>query len=110
MEYEIQPGRKFSFGFRELIRYAELLYFFTWRDIKVKYKQTTLGVLWAILQPMLFMLVFMFAIGKYMQANLDIPYTVFAFSGLMLWNIFSSGVISAGNSMVTNAPIIKKIY
>ena len=111
MEYEIKPQRKFDFGLKELWSYKELFYFFAWRDIKVKYKQTVLGFLWAILQPFITMVVFTFFFGKLIQIPASIlPYPVFVLSGLLLWNIFSSGVVNAGNSMVHNANIIKKIY
>lgn len=111
MEYEIKPHRKFDFGFKELWNYKELFYFFAWRDIKVKYKQTVLGFLWAILQPFITMLVFTFFFGNLLQMpSSNLPYPVFVLSGLLLWNIFSSGVVNAGNSMVHNSNIIKKIY
>ncbi|HNP06968.1 MAG TPA: ABC transporter permease [Cyclobacteriaceae bacterium] len=96
---------------KELIEYKELFYFFTWRDIKVKYKQTLLGFLWAILQPLIMMIIFTFFIGKAMNVpSGGMQYPVFAFSGLILWAVFSSGITNAGNSMVSNAQIIKKIY
>lgn len=111
MEYEIKPHRKFDFGLTELWSYKELFYFFAWRDIKVKYKQTVLGFLWAILQPFITMLVFTFFFGKMLQSpSLNMPYPVFVLSGLLMWNIFSSGVVNAGNSMIHNSNIIKKIY
>ena len=89
MEYEIKPHRKFDFGLTELWNYKELFYFFAWRDIKVKYKQTVLGFLWAILQPFITMLVFTFFFGKMMQSPfLNMPYPVFVLSGLLMWNIF----------------------
>lgn len=111
MQYEIKPASKISLGLRELWEFRELFYFFTWKDIKVKYKQTTLGILWAILQPFLTMVIFSIFFGKGLAVPSDgIPYPIFVFSGLMLWNIFSSGLSSAANSMVSNANIIKKIY
>src|SRR4051812_29768521 len=111
MEYEIRPKRKFDFGIRELWSYKELFYFFTWRDIKVKYKQTFLGFLWAILQPLVTMVVFTFFFGHLLKVpSMNLPYEVFVLSGLLLWNIFSTGVQNAGNSMVVNANIIRKIY
>lgn len=95
----------------ELWEFRELLYFFAWRDIKVKYKQTFLGVLWAFIQPFLMMLVFSIFFGKMLNFPSDsLPYPIFAFAGLILWNIFSNGVINSGNSMLTNAVIIKKNY
>lgn len=107
----IEPASSLSFNFRELWSYRELFYFFTWRDIKVKYKQTVLGIFWVMLQPLLMMLIFTFFFGRMFGVGSDsIPYPVFAFSGLLLWNFFSASVTNAGNSMVLNAPIIKKIY
>lgn len=109
--FEIKPKLAFSLNLKELIEYKELFYFFTWRDVKVKYKQTALGFLWAILQPLIMMVIFTFFIGKAMSVpSDDIEYPVFAFSGLILWTVFSSGITNAGNSMVSNAQIIKKIY
>jgi lipopolysaccharide transport system permease protein len=112
MEFEIKPQNKFSLGLKELWEYRELFYFFTWRDIKVKYKQTVLGFLWAILQPLVMAMLFSFFLGKAITnyAAIPLPYPVFALSGLVLWGIFSSGLNNAGNSMVSNANIIKKIY
>ncbi len=112
IEFEIKPQSKFNLGVKELWEYRELFYFFTWRDVKVKYKQTFLGVLWAIFQPILMTILFTLGFGKMIatQTQLSIPYPIFALSGFLLWNIFSSGLSNAGNSMVANANIIKKIY
>lgn len=111
MYNEITPPGKLSLGLRELWTFRELFYFFTWRDIKVKYKQTALGIIWAILQPFLLMVVFTAFFGYALNVPSDnIPYPVFAFSGLMLWGIFSSGLSGAAQSMVSNSNIIKKIY
>jgi lipopolysaccharide transport system permease protein len=111
MEYIIQSDKKFSFNFKEIWNYRELFYFFTWRDIKVKYKQTALGLIWALLQPFVMMVVFSVFFGKVLKVPSDnIPYPVFVYSGLMFWNLFSSGVAHAAESMVGNANIIKKIY
>ncbi len=112
MEYEIKPEGKISLNFKELWNYKELFYFFTWRDIKVKYKQTVLGFAWAVLQPVLMMFVFTFLFGRAIgvQAKINLPYPVFVYTGLMLWGILSSGLQASGNSMVSNANIIKKIY
>ena len=111
MEYEIKPERNFNLGLRELWHYRELFYFFTWRDIKVKYKQTFLGFTWAVLQPFFTMVIFSLFFGSALNVpSQNVPYPIFVFSGLLLWTIFSSGIATAGNSMVTNANIIKKIY
>ncbi|MCC6581946.1 MAG: ABC transporter permease [Phycisphaeraceae bacterium] len=98
-------------GLKELWDFRELFYFFTWRDIKVKYKQTILGIAWAVLQPLLMMIVFSLFFGQGIGVPSDnTPYPVFVFSGLLLWTVFSSGMSNASNSMVSNASIIKKIY
>lgn len=112
MEFEIKPQSRFSLGLKELWEYRELFYFFTWRDIKVKYKQTLLGFLWAVIQPLVMMMLFSYFLGNAISTytHLEIPYKLFALSGLVIWGIFSSGLNNAGNSMVTNANIIKKIY
>lgn len=112
MEYEIKPHTKLSLGLKELWQYRELFYMFTWRDVKVKYKQTFLGIAWALFQPLIMTLLFTLGFGKVItqSSGLQMPYPLFALSGFILWNIFSSGISNAGNSMVTNAAIIKKIY
>jgi lipopolysaccharide transport system permease protein len=111
IEYSIEStGRKW-FEWKELWRYRELFYFFTWRDIKIKYKQTVLGFLWAILQPLFLMLIFTFFFGRALNIpSQNLPYPVYVFSGILIWNMFSAGLTSASNSMVNNALIIKKIY
>lgn len=113
MEYEIKPKEKLTLGIAELWQYRELFYFFTWRDIKVKYKQTVLGFAWAILQPLIMMFVFTLFLGNILsfeKLGIKIPYPVYVYSGLIIWNVFSTGVTNAGNSMVSNSNIIKKIY
>jgi lipopolysaccharide transport system permease protein len=111
IEYEIKAQGKFSVGIKELWQYRELFYFFTWRDVKVKYKQAVLGISWAILQPLVMMLVFTLIFSKALNVSSDgIPYPVFAISGLLIWNIFSTGLLNSANSMITNSNIIKKIY
>lgn len=111
MEYEIKPSRRLSLNYKELWEFRELFFFFTWRDIKIKYKQTALGAIWALLQPFLLMVIFtVFFFRALKVPSSEMPYPVFVFSGLMLWNVFASGINNAGNSMVSNANIIKKIY
>ena len=109
IEFEIKPLSKLSLGVKELWEYKELFYFFTWRDVKVKYKQTLLGFLWAILQPLFMTLVFTLFLGESIsqKTQLAIPYPVFALSGMLLWGVFSGGMSNAANSMVSNANIIK---
>lgn len=111
MEYVIKSRSHTSLGLREIARYSELFYFFTWRDVKVKYKQTVLGFAWAVLQPLMLVIIFSQFFGKALKVpSGNLPYPVFVFAGVLLWNIFSSGLTAAANSMVTNANIIKKIY
>lgn len=111
MEYEIKLRSNFRLGLGELWDYRELFFFFTWRDIQVKYKQTILGFLWAVLQPLIMMLVFTLFFSRVLNTgNSSLPYPVFVLSGLILWGLFSNGLLTASNSMVTNANIIKKIY
>lgn len=112
MEFEIKPQNKLNLGLRELWDYRELFYFFTLRDVKVKYKQAVLGFLWAVLQPLIMALLLSYFLGRAISSytQLNLPYDVFALSGLVIWGVFSSGLNNAGNSMVSNANIIKKIY
>jgi lipopolysaccharide transport system permease protein len=111
IEFHIKPGSHFSLGYKELWQYRELFYFFTWRDIKIRYKQATMGILWAILQPLSMMLIFTLIFQKGLNIQSDgLPYPVFAFSGLMIWTFFASSLQNAASSMVANANIIKKIY
>jgi lipopolysaccharide transport system permease protein len=95
----------------ELWRFRELLFFLVWRDVKVRYKQTALGVAWAVLQPLLMMAVFTVFFGR--LAGLpsgDVPYPLFAFAGLLPWTFFATALASSGNSVVTNERLITKIY
>ncbi len=108
---EIKPFSKFGLGIEELWRYRELFYYYTLRYIKVRYKQTVLGFTWAVMQPMLMMVLFTFFFGKKLGVpSGNVPYPVFVLTGLLLWNIFSTGLTSASNSILDNAHIIKKIY
>ncbi|MDX2134185.1 MAG: ABC transporter permease [Saprospiraceae bacterium] len=111
MEYRIKPPSGLSLDTGELWRFRELFFFFTWRDIKVKYKQTTLGALWAVLQPLSLTIVFAFFLNKGLSLPTDgLPPVLFYFIGLMFWNLFASGLTGSSNSLVENAAIIKKIY
>jgi lipopolysaccharide transport system permease protein len=96
---------------RELWAYRELLYFLTWRDIKVRYKQTVLGVSWAILQPVVSMVVFTLFFGKLAHIPSDgIPYPIFAYAGLLPWTFVSNAVSGAGDSLVGSAALVTKVY
>jgi lipopolysaccharide transport system permease protein len=110
-EIIIKPAHRLSFKLHELWEHRELFYFFTWRDIKVKYKQTFLGVAWALLQPLAMMLIFTYIFSKTLHIHVgEIPYPVFVLAGLVLWNFFNASVSNAGESMIGNAAIIRKIY
>jgi lipopolysaccharide transport system permease protein len=95
----------------ELWEFRDLLYFFTWRDVKVRYKQTFLGFAWAIIQPLLAMVVFTLFFGNLAKIPSDgIPYPIFAYTALLPWTLFSESIIRSTNSTVANANIIKKVY
>ncbi len=96
---------------RELWQYRELLYFMVWRDIKVRYKQTLLGVAWALIQPVFTTVVFFLFFGKMAKMPSDgIPYPVFSYLGLAAWTYFAGAVSYASNSMVANARLLTKVY
>ena len=108
----IEPGRAWvGLSLRDLWAYRELLYFLTWRDVKVRYKQTLLGAAWAIIQPLLTMLIFTLLFGRLAGIKSDgIPYPIFAYAGLLIWTFFSNAVTNSGNSLVGSANLITKIY
>ena len=96
---------------RELIQYRGLLYFLVWRDIKVKYKQTLLGVAWAVLQPLLTMIVFTIFFGNMANMPSDgVPYPIFSYSGLLIWTYFATAVNFSSQSLVGNQQLVTKIY
>jgi lipopolysaccharide transport system permease protein len=96
---------------RELWEYRELLYFLVWRDIKVRYKQTALGATWAILQPLLTMIVFSLFFGRLAKVPSDgIPYPIFSFAALVPWTFFANGLGQASNSLVGSGSLISKVY
>lgn len=95
----------------ELWEYRELFYFLTWRDIKVRYKQTLLGASWAIIQPFFTMLVFSLFFGKLAKIPSDgIPYPIFAYAALVPWTFFANALATSSNSLVTGSNLIKKVY
>ncbi len=100
-----------SLGLRELWNYKELVYYFTWRDIKVRYKQTVLGALWAIIQPLFTMLIFALFFGRLAKVPSDgIPYPLFSYTALVPWSFFSTGLTQGSNSLVQSSNMLKKIY
>ena len=110
----IEPrGSWRALDLHELWAYRELLYFLTWRDVKVRYKQTFLGVAWAVIQPLFSMLIFTLFFGRLagLDARTDgIPYPVFAYAGLLPWTFFSNALTNSGNSLVGSANLITKVY
>src|SRR3989440_4881343 len=108
----IRPSRGWvALNLKDLWVYRELLYFLTWRDIKVRYKQTLLGASWAIIQPLFTMLLFTVFFGKLAHVPSDgVPYPIFAYAGLLPWTFFSNSVTNSGNSLVGSSNLITKIY
>ncbi len=100
-----------SLHWNELWQHRELLYFLTWRDIKVRYKQTVLGVLWVILQPLAIALALSLFLGRIVHVPAGgLPYPVFAYSGMVLWQLFAQAITESSNSVVTNERLISKVY
>ncbi len=98
-------------GLRELWDHRELLYFLTWRDVKVRYKQTALGAAWAIIQPLFMMLVFSLFFGRLAKIPSDgIPYPIFTFCALLPWQLFAHALTESSNSLVANERLITKVY
>ena len=108
----IRPKKIFSLeDIREIWRYKELLYFFTWRDLKVRYKQTFIGIAWAIFQPFITMVVFSIFFGKFAKMPSDgVPYPIFVYVGLLFWQFFSTALSDTSNTLITNQAIITKVY
>jgi lipopolysaccharide transport system permease protein len=108
----IKPSQGWvSLKLGELWEYRELLYFLIWRDIKVRYKQTALGAAWAIIQPVMTMVVFSLFFGKLGKMPSDgIPYPIFSFAALVPWTFFANGLTQASNSLVGSSNLIKKVY
>lgn len=111
-EILIKPSKGWvSLELKELWTYRELLYFFVWRDIKVRYKQTILGAAWAIIQPFLTMVIFSLFFGRLANMSSDgLPYPIWSYAALVPWWFFASGVSQASASLISNANMLKKIY
>jgi len=100
-----------TLGWADLERHRELLYFLTWRDIKVRYKQTALGIAWAILQPLAVALALAVFLGRMIHLPSDnLPYPVFVYAGMVLWQLFAQGLTESSNSIVNNERLISKVY
>jgi lipopolysaccharide transport system permease protein len=108
----IQPSKGWvSLNLRELWEYRELLYFFVWRDLKVRYKQTILGISWAIIQPFFTMVIFSLFFGRLAEVDSDgLPYPIFSFAALVPWTFFANALSNASNSLISSANMLKKIY
>src|SRR5687768_12115168 len=108
----IQASNKWNLiNLKDIWAYRELLYFLTWRDVKVRYKQTLLGAAWAILQPLAAMLLFTLFFGKLAGIPSDgIPYPLFAYAGLLPWTFFANAVTNSGNGLVGSSNLITQVY
>jgi lipopolysaccharide transport system permease protein len=108
----IEPSHGWvSLRLRELWEFRELLYFLAWRDIKIRYKQTVLGMAWAIIQPFFTMIVFSIFFGRLAHMPSDgVPYPIFSYAALVPWTFFANGLNQSSNSLVAGAPLIKKVH
>jgi lipopolysaccharide transport system permease protein len=107
----IEPGRTEKNYWKDLWRYRELFYILSWRDLKIRYKQTIIGVTWSLLRPLLTMMIFTFVFGYLAKFDSGtVKYPVLVFAGLLPWQFFSSGLIEASNSLIGNERLISKIY
>jgi lipopolysaccharide transport system permease protein len=105
----IQGWQWIDFG--ELWQFRELIYFLSWRDVKVRYKQTLLGASWALLQPLLMMVIFTIVFGRMAGVASDgLPYPVFAYAGLLPWTFFATAIANAGNSVIGSERLVTKVY
>ena len=109
----IKPKAKLAINWKELIAYRELFFYFAWRDVKVRYKQTVVGASWVVLQPISQMVIFTVFFNKVAgigSGNTAVPYAIFSFTGLLFWNLFSASLTRISNSMTDNQGVITKIY
>jgi len=112
MKIVIKPKKGLdNLDIKELWSYRELFYFLAWRDVKIRYKQTFFGIAWAVIQPFTTMIVFSVVFGSLARMPSDnIPYPIFVYAGLLLWNIFANGLNSASQSLIGSVNIIQKVY
>jgi len=111
MQFIIKPGKTPSLSIREIFHFRELFYFFVWRDVKVRYKQTLLGTAWAVFRPVISTIIFTFIFNR--LAGFDssgIPYPLFVLSGVIMWNFISEGITASTQSLISNAGLVSKIY
>lgn len=111
-EVFIEPGRAEKNYWKDLWRYRELFYILSWRDLKVRYKQTIIGVVWSVLRPLLTMMIFTFVFSKVAKFNAPagVQYAILVFAGLLPWQFFAAGLTEAGNSLIGNQNLISKVY
>src|SRR5439155_4250761 len=110
-ELIIEPGRTERQYWRDLWKYRELSYFLAWRDLLVRYKQTVVGVAWSLIRPFLTMIVLTVVFGKFgKMPSGGVPYAILVSCGLLPWQFFSTALSESGNSLVTNANLITKVY
>jgi lipopolysaccharide transport system permease protein len=110
-ELVIEPGRASLHYWRDLYRYRELFYFLAWRDLLVRYKQTVIGVAWAVLRPLLTMAVFVIVFGRIAKLpDGGIPYPILVFSAMLPWQFFANALSESSSSLVGNANLVSKIY
>tara|TARA_X000000950_G_C13900794_1_gene654812 strand:+ start:557 stop:1375 length:819 start_codon:yes stop_codon:yes gene_type:complete len=110
MRVIINSKKKKFINFKELVRYKDLFFTLTWRDFRVRYAQTTIGFLWAIIQPLLTLLILYLVFGKFIGVNTKIPHLVFTMSGISIWSYFSFVMTNSGNSIISSQNMVKKIY
>src|SRR5664279_4990787 len=108
----IEPGRRELHYWLELWRYRELFTVLAWRDLSVRYKQTVIGVLWALIRPLLAVLIFTIIFGHIAKLPSvgTVPYAVMVFAGMLPWNFFATSLADASNSLITNVNLISKVY
>jgi len=111
-EIIIEPGRQDQNYWRDLLRYRELFYVLAWRDVAVRYKQTVIGVAWALIRPLATMFVFSLIFGQIAKLPSDgmAPYPLMVFAGMLPWTFFSTGLADASNSLIGSANLITKVY
>lgn len=106
----IEAGRTEKQYWKDLWKYRELFYFLAWRDILVRYKQTVIGIAWALIRPLLTMIVFTIVFGNLAKLPSSVPYPILVFAGMLPWQFFSNALTECSNSLIVNATLVSKIY
>ena len=112
-EYDlvIEPGKGYGQYWRDLLAYRELFYFLSWRDILVRYKQTAIGVAWAVIRPLVTMVVFTVIFGVLAKFPSDgVPYPILVYTAMLPWQLFSNALTETSSSLINNAPMLTKVY